>query len=141
MHIAPFHIELFRNCMLVTLRGKWTMSTNIQYLGKLSESLKARQGKPFHLFVDMRGWQIPKSDNFNQIKSSITLDRRNQLSELWLENEETDAEHIAQKFFNSSSTKLGFTLIRTHNVIDFITHCEDKADDVAMEYVRTWIGI
>ena len=63
MHIAPFHIELFRNCMLVTLRGKWTMSTNIQYLGKLSESLKARQGKPFHLFVDMRGWQIPKSDN------------------------------------------------------------------------------
>ncbi|MBJ2129154.1 arginine decarboxylase [Alteromonas sp. IB21] len=141
MSTTPFQIEQFRNCMLVALRGKWTMSTNIQYLAKLSESLKARQGRPFHLFVDMRGWQIPKSDNFNQIKSSITLDRRNQLSELWLENDETDAEHIARRFFNSPSTKLGFTLFRTKNVSDFITHCEDKADDVVMEYVRSWIAL
>ena len=36
----------------------------------------------------MRSWQIPNSDTFNQIKAPIKLDRRSQLSETWLEDEQ-----------------------------------------------------
>ncbi|WP_334038686.1 arginine decarboxylase [Alteromonas macleodii] len=140
MSTTPFHIEPFRNCILVTLRGKWDMSTNIQYLAKLSDCLKTRKGRPFHLFVDMRSWQIPNSDTFNQIKAPIKLDRRSQLSETWLEDEATDADHIAEKFFSAPSIKLGFELERTQSIPEFITLCEEKADNVVIDYVRTWIG-
>ena len=139
MSTTPFHIEPFRNCILVTLRGKWDMSTNIQYLAKLSECLKTRKGRPFHLFVDMRGWQTPNSDTFNQIKAPIKLDRRNQLSETWLEDDETDVEHIAQKFFKSPQINLGFELERTQNISEFIAYCEAKADKIVIDYVQTWI--
>lgn len=140
MSTTPFHIEQFRNCIFVTLRGKWNMSTNIQYLAHLSDCLKTRKGRPFHLFIDMRTWQVPQSDTFNQIKAPIKLDRRNQLSETWLEDDETDAEHIAQKFFKSSTVNLGFELERTQNISEFIAYCEEKADKIVIDYVRTWIG-
>ena len=140
MFTTPFYIEPFRNCILVRLRGKWDMSTNIQYLAKLSECMKTRKARPFHLFVDMRSWQIPNSYNFNQIKAPIELDRRSQLSETWLEDEATDADHIAKKVFTSPTTKLGFELERTQSISAFITHCEEKADKVVVDYIRTWIG-
>ena len=137
MSTAPFRIEQFRNCIVVTLRGKWNMTTNIQYLATLSEILKTRKGRPFHLFVDMRSWQIPKSDTFNQIKAPLKLGRRNQLSEMWLEDETTDADHIAEKFFTLSSNKLSFKLQRTHDVTVFMTHGKNCADEAVVQYIQT----
>jgi hypothetical protein len=135
MPTAPFNIEQFHNCLLVTLRGKWDMATNILYLAQLSESLKRRRGRPFHLLVDMRTWQIPKSDSFNQMKAPIKLDRRNQLSEVWLENEDTDADHIADKFFNEQR----FPLTRTKDEQTFLAHSKTLVDEVVMSYIRSWI--
>ena len=135
MPTAPFNIEQFHNCLLVTLRGKWDMATNIQYLAQLSESLKRRRGRPFHLLVDMRTWQIPKSDSFNQMKAPIKLDRRNQLSEVWLENEDTDADHIANKFFSEQR----FSLTRTKDEQIFLAHSKTLVDEVVMSYIRSWI--
>lgn len=91
------------------------------------------------MFVDMRTWQIPKSDTFAQIKAPIKLDRRSQLSEIWLEDDATDADHIAAKFSTSPLVNLGFRLQRTQDISDFIKHCEQKADVVALEYIRTWV--
>ena len=116
------------------------MATNIQYLAKLSECLKTRKGRPFHMFVDMRTWQIPKSDTFNQIKAPIKLDRRSQLSEIWLEDETTDADHIAEKFLTSPMVNLRFRLQRTQDISDFLKHGEQKADVVTLEYIRTWVA-
>lgn len=135
MPTAPFNIEQFHNCLLVTLRGKWDMATNIQYLAQLSESLKRRRGRPFHLLVDMRTWQIPKSDSFNQMKAPIKLDRRNQLSEVWLENEDTDADHTANKFLSEQR----FSLTRTKDEQVFLTHSQTLVDEVVMSYIRSWI--
>jgi hypothetical protein len=135
MPTAPFNIEQFHNCLLVTLRGKWDMATNILYLAQLSESLKRRRGRPFHLLVDMRTWQIPKSDSFNQMKAPIKLDRRNQLSEVWLENEDTDADHIADKFFSEQR----FPLTRTKDEQTFLAHSKTLVDEVVMSYIRSWI--
>jgi hypothetical protein len=57
-----------------------------------------------------------------------------------LEDNATDADHIAQKFFTTPSGKLGFELERTQSISEFITHCEEKADKIVLDYVRTWIA-
>lgn len=111
------------------------MATNILYLAQLAESLKRRRGRPFHLLVDMRTWQIPKSDSFNQMKAPIKLDRRNQLSEMWLENEDTDADHIADKFL----TEQRFSLTRTKDQQTFLAHSKTLVDEVTMAYITSWI--
>ncbi|OJF70967.1 arginine decarboxylase [Alteromonas sp. V450] len=133
---SSYNIEQFKNCILVTLRGNWTMATNIQYLAVMAEEINKRKGRPFHLIVDMRSWQIPTAKSFTQMKAAIKIDRRNQVSELWLEDDETNADHVAQKFF--AETK--FTLSRTKSVTDFIEQCAQKADDSVVQYVKIWLS-
>lgn len=135
MSKAFYHIEQVRNCILVTLRGEWNESTNIQYLAALSEFLKRRRGRPFSLLVDMRTWQIPKSETFNQIKAPIKLDRRNQLYELWLECEETDADHVAQKM----REEVSIPLKRTNSVSQFLACCAQRNDTDTVEQIKTWV--
>ena len=135
MSKAFYHIEQVSNCILVTLRGEWNESTNIQYLAALSEFLKRRRGRPFSLLVDMRTWQIPKSETFNQIKAPIKLDRRNQLYEIWLECEETDADHVAQKMREEVSTPLK----RTNSVSQFLASCAQRNDSDTVEQIKTWV--
>lgn len=136
MLVAPYHIEQFKNCILVTLRGDWDMATNIRYLGELSDCLKQRSGKPFHLIVDMRSWQDPKSDSNMRMKSTIRLDRRNQLSELWLEDENSDTGHIVKNFFADVS----FPLDRTQSLTEFFSLCETKAEPLVVEYIKSWVA-
>ncbi|MEC8232271.1 MAG: arginine decarboxylase [Pseudomonadota bacterium] len=136
MLVAPYHIEQFKNCILVTLRGDWDMATNIRYLGELSDCLKQRSGKPFHLIVDMRSWQDPKSDSNMRMKSTIRLDRRNQLSELWLEDENSDTGHIVENFFADVS----FPLDRTQSLTEFFSLCETKAEPLVVEYIKSWVA-
>ena len=78
----------------------------------------------------MRSWQIPNSDTFNQIKAPIKLDRRSQLSETWLEDEATDADHIAEKFFSAPLIKLGFEVIKPQGAF-FMFPKSPIPDDVA----------
>ena len=131
----PFDIEIFQNCILVTLRGHWDMGTNISYLGELSDVLQGRKGKSFHLFVDMRSWSIPNTDILRRIKEPVQLDRRNQLSELWLEDDKTDANHIADKFFEIQP----FTFSRTNNVSTFLNDVGNRVEPSVMQYVTSWI--
>ncbi|BFT31893.1 hypothetical protein D210916BOD24_30690 [Alteromonas sp. D210916BOD_24] len=135
MSKALYHIEQVSNCILVTLRGEWSESTNIQYLAALSEYLKRRRGRPFILLVDMRTWQIPKSETFNQIKAPFKLDRRNQLYEIWLECEGTDADHVAEKMRLEAKTPLE----RTHSVSQFLASCADKTDNKALAHITAWV--
>tara|TARA_Y100000034_G_scaffold6266_1_gene6889 strand:- start:2378 stop:2797 length:420 start_codon:yes stop_codon:yes gene_type:complete len=130
-----YKIEQFKNCILVTLRGNWTMATNIEYLAVMAEEINKRKGRPFHLIVDMRSWQIPTAKTFTQMKAAIKIDRSNQVSELWLEDEDTKANHIAEKFF--AETK--FTLSRTKSITDFIEQCAQKADDNVVQYIKIWL--
>lgn len=111
------------------------MSTNIQYLAQLSETLKSRKGRPFHLFVDMRSWQIPNSDIYNQIKAPMKLDRRNQLGELWLEDERTDYGTIAEKFFSEQK----FVLERTNTVDAFLKSVAERAGEVVANDIKNWV--
>jgi hypothetical protein len=136
MPMAPYHIEQFKNCILVTLRGEWDMATNIRYLGELSDCLEKRSGKPFHLIVDMRVWQDPRSDSNIKMKSTIKLDRRNQLSELWLEDDNSETDHIVENFF----TDIAFTLDRTKHFSTFIALCETKAEPVVVDYIKSWVS-
>jgi len=131
----PFDIEIFQNCILVTLRGHWDMGTNISYLGELSDALQSRRGKPFHLFVDMRSWSIPNTDISRRIKEPVQLDRRNQLSELWLEDDTTDANHIAEKFLKNQP----FTFSRTNDVTTFLSDVDKRVEPSVMAYVTSWI--
>lgn len=131
----PFDIEIFQNCILVTLRGHWDMGTNVNYLGELSDALQSRRGKPFHLFVDMRSWSSTKTETVIRIKDSIQLDRRNQLSELWLEDDATDANHIAQRYLE----KQPFTFSRTKDVNTFLSDVEKRVEPSVMAYVTSWI--
>ncbi|GEA02579.1 hypothetical protein KUL17_14760 [Alteromonas sp. KUL17] len=47
---------------------------------------------------------------------------------------------LQRSFFSAPSIKLGFELERTQSISEFITLCEEKADNVVIDYVRTWIG-
>ncbi|WP_334065154.1 arginine decarboxylase [Alteromonas genovensis] len=131
----PFDIEIFQNCILVTLRGHWDMGTNINYLVELSDILQSRKGKPFHLFVDMRSWSSTKTETVIRIKDSIQLDRRNQLSELWLEDDTTDANHIAQRYLENQP----FTFSRTNDVTTFLSDIDKRVEPSVMAYVTSWI--
>lgn len=131
----PFDIEIFQSCILVTLRGNWNMVTNVSYLGELSDVLQSRGGKPFHLFVDMRSWSIPNTDISRRIKEPVQLDRRNQLSELWLEDDKTEANHIAEKFFANQP----FTFSRTNDVTTFLSDVDKRVEPSVMTYVTSWI--
>ena len=132
---VPYEIRQVDNCYLVILRGKWNMSTNIQYLAQLSETLKSRKGRAFHLFVDMRTWQIPNSDIYNQIKAPMKLDRRNQLGELWLEDECNDYGNIAEKFLSEQK----FVLERTNTVDAFLKSVAERAGKVAANDIKSWV--
>jgi hypothetical protein len=136
MRFAPYHIEQFKNCILVTLRGEWDMATNIRYLGELSDCLEKRSGKPFHLIVDMRVWQDPKSDSNMKMKSTVKLDRRNQQSELWLEDDDSETNHIVENFF----LDVAFTLDRTKDVSAFMQLCENKAEPIVVDYIKSWVA-
>jgi hypothetical protein len=135
----PFHrsfdIEIFQNCILVTLRGNWDMVTNVNYLGELADVLQDRRGKPFHLLVDMRSWSIPNTDISRRIKEPVQLDRRNQLSEFWLEDDKTDANHIAEKFFENQP----FIFNRTNDVTTFLSDVTKRVEPSMMDYVTSWI--
>lgn len=135
MSTVPYEIRQVDNCYLVTLRGKWNMSTNIQYLAQLSETLKSRKGRSFHLLVDMRTWQIPNSNIYNQIKAQMKLDRRNQLGELWLEDECTDYGNIAEKFLSEQK----FVLERTNTVDAFLRSVAKRAGEVAANDIKNWV--
>ncbi|MEC8233407.1 MAG: arginine decarboxylase [Pseudomonadota bacterium] len=111
------------------------MATNIEYLAVMAEEINKRKGRPFHLIVDMRSWQIPTAKTFTQMKAAIKIDRSNQVSELWLEDEDTKANQIAEKFF--AETK--FTLSRTKSITDFIEQCAQKADDNVVQYIKIWL--
>ncbi len=130
-----YHIEVFQDLILVTLRGRWDMNTNIQYLAAFGDTLKARRGKAFHIIVDMRTWEVPNSVSFAKMKAPIQLDRRNQLSETWLEDGETVADHIAAKFFNEQN----FTLHRTKDQDSFMTRVDVVFDTETKAYVQDWI--
>ena len=112
------------------------MATNIRYLGELSDCLEKRSGKPFHLIVDMRVWQDPKSDSNMKMKSTVKLDRRNQQSELWLEDDDSETDHIVENFFSD----VAFTLDRTKDVSAFMQLCENKAEPVVVDYIKSWVA-
>lgn len=129
-----YHIEVFQDLILVTLRGRWDMSTNIQYLAALGDTLNARRGRAFDIIVDMRTWEVLDSVAFARMKAPIQLDRRNQRSEVWLEDETTNAEHIAAKFFNEQN----FKLKRTKNTGAFLKTIDPIFDDEAKAHIIEW---
>ena len=131
-----YHIEVFQDLILVTLRGRWDMNTNIQYLAAFGDTLKARRGKAFHIIVDMRTWEVPNSVSFAKMKAPIQLDRRNQLSETWLEDGETVVDHIAAKFFNEQN----FTLHRTKDHDSFMSRVDLVFDIETKAYVQDWVA-
>ncbi len=131
-----YHIEVFQDLILVTLRGRWDMNTNIQYLAAFGDTLKARRGKAFHIIVDMRTWEVPNSVSFAKMKAPIQLDRRNQLSETWLEDGETVADHIAAKFINEQN----FTLHRTKDHDSFMSRVDLVFDIETKAYVQDWVA-
>jgi hypothetical protein len=130
-----YHIEVFQDLVLVTLRGRWDMSTNIQYLAAFGDTLRARRGKAFHVLVDMRTWKVPNSVTFAKMKAPIHLDRRNQKIEIWLEDDDTVADHIAAKFFNEQN----FTLHRTKDQDSFMTQVDVVFDIETKAYIQNWI--
>ena len=130
-----YHIDVFQDLILVTLRGRWDMNTNIQYLATFGDTLKARRGKAFHVIVDMRSWEVPHSESFARMKAPIHLDRRNQKIEIWLEDDNTVADHIAAKFFNEQN----FTLHRTKDHNLFMTQVDSVFDNETKAYIQDWI--
>jgi len=134
--VAPFTIEIFQNYLLVGLRGKWDMSTNIHYLSKLASSLQRCNGKAFHMVVDMRGWQIPNDTISEKIKAPIHLDRRNQRSEIWLEDSNTVADHIAEKVASEQSVHL----LRTDSTSRVIEWVRQYSSAAAAERISQWLA-
>ncbi|CAD5248273.1 conserved hypothetical protein [Alteromonas sp. 38] len=131
-----YHIEVFQDLILVTLRGRWDMSTNIQYLATFADTLNARRGKAFHIIVDMRSWEVPDSEFFARMKAPIQIDRRNQKIEIWLEDDKTVADHIAAKFFNEQN----FTLHRTKNQDSFIRQVDSVFSGETKAYILEWVS-
>ncbi|MDO6566938.1 arginine decarboxylase [Alteromonas sp. 1_MG-2023] len=129
-----YQIEVFKDVILVTLRGDWDMNTNIQYLAFFADTLKSRRGKAFHVLVDMRTWKVPDSVSFAKMKAPIQLDRRNQLSETWLEDGETVADHIANKFFNEQN----FTLQRTKDIESFMQQVDSMFGAKTKAHIFDW---
>jgi hypothetical protein len=135
MSQQPYRIEILNNCICVTLRGHWDMATNIQYLSSLANTLNSRKGASFHLLVDMRTWGVSASAVSQRIKGHIHLDRRNQISEIWLQSKGVDVEHIADKF----SGEQHFTLHRTSSVDSFLDKVEHVCGQDNKQAVVAWL--
>lgn len=134
--MAPFTIEIFQNYLLVVLRGQWGMSTNIHYLSTLASSLKACNSKAFHIIVDMRGWEIPNDTVLEKIKAPIHLDRRNQRNEIWLEDSNTIADHIADKVSSEQSVNL----LRTDSTSRVIEWVKRQSSSPVAEHISQWLA-
>lgn len=130
-----YHIEKFQDCILVTLRGSWNISTNIQYLSSLAEVLEARKGKKFRLLVDMRDWQVPSTPSAKRIKAAFHLDRRNQYAEIWLVNNATKSDDLEDKFFNHVS----FSPKRAHTVKQFMDYVCNNDSNEQRAYILDWL--
>ncbi|NDV92493.1 arginine decarboxylase [Alteromonas sp. 345S023] len=135
MSQQPYRIEILNNCICVTLRGHWDMATNIHYLSSLANTLNSRKGSSFYLLVDMRTWVVPASAVSQRIKGHIHLDRRNQMSELWLQSGSADVEHIADKF----SGEQHFTLHRISTVDLFLEKVEQVCGHDNKLTVAEWL--
>lgn len=111
------------------------MSTNIHYLSTLTSSLQTCNSKAFHMVVDMRGWQIPYDAVSEKIKAPIHLDRRNQRSEIWLEDCNTLADHIADKVSSEQSVHL----LRTDSTSRVIEWVKQQSSPSVTEHIRQWL--
>ena len=131
-----YHIEEFHDVILVTLRGCWNLNTNIQYLATFGDILNARRGKAFYIIVDMRTWRVPHSESFARIKAPIQIDRRNQKIEIWLEDDDTVADHIAAKFSNEQN----FTLHRTKDLDSFIGQVDSVFEAETKAHIHEWLS-
>lgn len=112
------------------------MSTNIHYLSTLALSLQTCNSKAFHMVVDMRGWQIPNDTLSEKIKAPIHLDRRNQRSEIWLEDSDTVADHIADKVTSEQSVHL----LRTDSTSRVIEWVSKQSSPSVTEHISQWLA-
>lgn len=131
-----YQIEVLDDIVLVTLRGQWDMSTNIQYLAAFAEALNARRGKAFHIIVDMRTWVVPNTTLFTRIKAPIQIDRRNQRSEFWLEGPTSYVDHIAEKF----AYEQNFQLLRNNDENAFLEHIEAAFSEDTTVRIVEWLA-
>ncbi|MFC3093986.1 hypothetical protein DRW07_10930 [Alteromonas sediminis] len=98
MSAGFYSIEKVDNLILLRTSGEWSLALDIAYLGDVSQTFKAARGKPFNVFVDMRGLKISQDVKDTPLKKDLVLDRRSQRAEYWLADNLSESEYLLPYF-------------------------------------------
>lgn len=99
-----YEVVTKNNIINVKISGVWTIQADLAYLTTLIEQIHKVRGKPWSIFVDMRGWVLPLEVFNSEFKTKILLDRRNQIAESWLVDDLSQGE-VLMFFFEHSKIK------------------------------------
>lgn len=135
MSSPHFRIEHAGNCLLCTLRGTWSLATDIQYLATLAEETKSKKGQAYILIADIRSWQPPEAELIEKVVSPLQFDSRNQQGEFWLEDEHTRADYIAQNLKPMKNA----SLIRSRSPSDLLTFVSENCVKETYQGVAKWL--
>lgn len=97
MASPQFQITQSRNLISVELAGIWQAAQDLAYLTELSEHIAAINHQPWGLLINMRNWQlddVPRSTQIQDRLVEIPLDRRNQLAECWIVNNDLQGRSV-----------------------------------------------
>jgi len=107
MSTGFYSIKKVESLILIRTTGEWTLALDIAYLSELSETFRIARGKPFNVFVDMRGLNVSQDVKDATIQKNLFLNRRSQRSEYWLTDSLVDTEYLLIYF-----KQLSFPLTR-----------------------------
>ncbi|GEM_PF-182744 len=135
MSSPHFRIEHAGNCLLCTLRGKWSLAVDIQYLAALAEETKRKKGQAYFVIADIRTWQPPEAALLEKVVSPLQFDSRNQQGEFWLEDEYTRADYIAQNLKPMKNA----SLVRSRAASELLIFVRKNCLDSTYKGVAKWL--
>lgn len=80
--------------ILVRKTGYWDIVTDIAYITDLAQAFARFKSRQFVVFVDMRGWICSDEVKKSEFKTDIELDRRAQVAECWVVDENKYSDHL-----------------------------------------------
>lgn len=105
MNNPQYAIDTQNKVIQVTLQGDWNPVIDLRYMSELADSVKRINNKKWALLVDMSQCHIHANNIAGQFANSLSTDRRNQISEVWVVNR-ADQGDFFHHFGSTSQVKV-----------------------------------
>ncbi len=105
MKSPTYSITTQHKVIQVILKGEWNPVIDLRYMCELADTVRTVNNKKWSLMVDMSQCHIHANNIAGQYANSLSTDRRNQLSEVWVVNRADQGDFFLQ-FGNTSQIKV-----------------------------------